>query len=250
MKKIVLYISLIVVMLVAVNKIEKMVVEGEEQLITTFSDINFDMKESDINIWSEYSQSYMTKKQMIELGNSIAQKLNLKPEFNSRYIDRDLLKIYEIKKQAKYVNTVIKIAQHIEEVDNNGLRVENYIVVNMTFNNKYDSVFYYKDKIKEIFKEMNLKPNDNLTLTSTYDGKIEKNQMKEIVNKVLHGVSGNIVDSFETEDIYSVYAYSNYIPQYIISNGDKVNIDIALTYNENENLTYLYIAVPVITIEY
>lgn len=250
MKKIVLYISLIVVMLVAVNKIEKMVVEGEEQLITTFSDINFDMKESDINIWSEYSQSYMTKKQMIELGNSIAQKLNLKPEFNSRYIDRDLLKIYEIKKQAKYVNTVIKIAQHIEEVDNNGLRVENYIVVNMTFNNKYDSVFYYKDKIKEIFKEMNLKPIDNLTLTSTYDGKIEKNQMKEIVNKVLHGVSGNIVDSFETEDIYSVYAYSNYIPQYIISNGDKVNIDIALTYNENENLTYLYIAVPVITIEY
>ena len=37
---------------------------------------------------------------------------------------------------------------------------------------------------------------------------------------------------------------------FVVSKGEKVNMDLAVTYNEEENKTYLYAATPVITLEY
>ena len=50
--------------------------------------------------------------------------------------------------------------------------------------------------------------------------------------------------------LYTIYAYSPYISDYEIQDGEAVNINIAMYYNEKEDQTYLYAAVPLVGLDY
>ncbi|GMQ62464.1 YwmB family TATA-box binding protein [Vallitalea maricola] len=243
-------IILVFAALIVANDVEKMIVNGEEKLLTTFNEVNFTLCETDLNMWGEYSKSYMTKSEMEKLALEVVNKLGLEPEYNEDYNSKEFKKVYSINKKTKEADTTIKVVEIIEEVANNGLKVENYIVINIVLNDKCGSILYFRDKITEIFQEMNMDARDNLTITSKHKGKLDESKAKEIVKQIANKMSCQVKDSFKTENIYSIYGYSRYIDEHIITEGEKINVDLALTYNELEDMTYLYAAIPVITIDY
>ncbi|MCT4688679.1 YwmB family TATA-box binding protein [Vallitalea sp.] len=243
-------IILVFAALIVANDVEKMIVNGEEKLLTTFNEVNFTLCETDLNIWGEYSKSYMTKSEMEKLALEVVNKLGLEPEYNEDYNSEEFKKVYSINKKTKEADTTIKVVELVEEVANNGLKVENYIVINIVLNDKCGSILYFRDKITEIFKEMDMDARDNLTITSKHKGKLDESKAKEIVKQIANKMSCKVKDSFKTENIYSIYGYSRYIDEHIITEGEKINVDLALTYNELEDMTYLYAAIPVITIDY
>ncbi|QUH29530.1 YwmB family TATA-box binding protein [Vallitalea guaymasensis] len=243
-------IILVFAALIVANDVEKMLVNGEEKLLTTFNEVNFTLCETDLNMWGEYSKSYMTEPEMEKLALEVVNKLGLEPEYNVDYNSEEFKKVYSINKKTEEADTTIKVVELIEEVANNGLKVENYIVINIVLNDKCGSILYFRDKITEIFQEMNMDARDNLTITSKHKGKLDESKAKEIVKQIANKMSCQVKDSFKTENIYSIYGYSRYIDEHIITEGEKINVDLALTYNELEDMTYLYAAIPVITIDY
>lgn len=241
---------MIVGVLLLINNVEKSVINGEEKLLTTFNEVNFTLCETDLNIWGEYSKSYMNESEMKILGHEVANRLGLEPEFKEEYVSEEFKRVYSISKETIEADTTIKVVELIEEVSDNGLKVNNYIVINLVLNDKCSSIIYFRDEISDIFKEMDMDVRNNLTITSKHKGKINEMQAKEIVNQVAGKMSCRVKDSYKTDDIYSIYGYSRYIDEHIISEGEKINVDLALTYNEIEDTTYLYAAIPVITIDY
>ncbi|MCT4542008.1 MAG: YwmB family TATA-box binding protein [Vallitalea sp.] len=241
---------LIICCLLATNRIERTVINGEEKLLTTFNESDFTLCETDLNVWGEYSKSYMSETEMKILGLKIAVALGLDPEYKTDFICEDNKKVYTVEKKTELADTNIKVVEVIEKVPNNSLKVENYIIVNIILRDRCNSIIYYRDKIKDIYKNMNIYSRDNLTITSKHKGKIDQAKANEIIKEITKEMKCEIKDSYKTEDIYSVYGYSNYINEHVITEGEKINMDLALTYNEIENITYLYVAIPVITIDY
>ncbi|GMQ57702.1 hypothetical protein AN1V17_20970 [Vallitalea sediminicola] len=249
LKKIACVILVFATLLVA-NNVEKMVVNGEEKLLTTFNEVNFTLCETDLNMWGEYSKSFMTEVEMKKLALEVTKKLGLEPDYKEEYNSEDFKRVYSVNKKTKEADTTIKVVELIEEVPNNGLKVDNYIIINLVLSDKCGSILYFRDKITEIFKEMDMDARDNLTITSKHKGKLDESKAKEIVKQIANKMSCEVKDSFKTENIYSIYGYSRYIDEHIITEGEKINVDLALTYNEIEDTTYLYAAIPVITIDY
>ena len=46
------------------------------------------------------------------------------------------------------------------------------------------------------------------------------------------------------EDLFTVYAYSGLIEEYITVAGSKVNMQIAMSYDEKKDITFVYLATP------
>lgn len=249
-KQRIIYIVLTILILITVSNYENNITDGGKKLFTTFNEINFDMIESDVNIWGEYSKSYMSEKEMKELAERVAENLQLETTYETIYDEEELQRTYTIQKDSTEATTVIKVVELIEEVENNGLKVINYLIVNLKVVNKCDSILFYREKINKIFDDLGVEPSDSITLTSRHNGKLEEAEAKRIMNTVLRNMKGTIKDKYEATNIYSIYAYSDYIPEHILTNGKKINVDLAMTYNELEDVTYLYAAIPVITIDY
>jgi hypothetical protein len=250
MLKKIAYVIFIVSILFAVNNFEKVLTNGEERLMTTFNEVNFTLNETDLNIWGQYSKSYMNKTQMEVLAINVANELGLDKQYETDYIEEEYKKIYKIVKKTKKADTTIKVVELIEQVQGNGLQVENYIIINIILKDKCSSILYYREKINDLFKSRDMVGRDNLTITSVHRGKLDRETAKQVINTITKKMNCKIKDKYQTDDIYSIYGYSNYINDHIVTKGEKINIDLALTYSEEEDLTYLYAAIPVITIDY
>lgn len=239
-----------VAILVTVNNIEKVTTNGEKRLLTAFNETNFKLSETDLHVWGEYSKSFMTNDEMKQVGQQIASDIGLEPMYQDDFYQEEMKKIYTIEKKTTEADTIIKVVELVEEAPNNGLKVENYIVVNIILHDKCGSILYYRDKIKDVLLKYNMYATDNLTITSIHPGRLDKEAAGKIVGSIAKTIGCKIKDEFLTDDIYSVYGYSKYIDGHIISEDEKINVDLALTYNDVEDVTYLYAAIPVITIDY
>ena len=192
----------------------------------------------------------MTYEDKVLLLHRIAKELRLKPFFNISDKNEGTLKEVKIEKKSKYANTVIKIVTMEEEIEERVSSVENYIIVELNLRQDINSSLYYKNIIEDIFKDKNIKYNVTLNIVGEKEGKLTSQEQITMINKILEEINAKKQEVFETEKIYSVYGYSRGIDNYILSNKKKVNIDIALSNYDKENKTKIYVASPLITVDY
>lgn len=74
--------------------------------------------------------------------------------------------------------------------------------------------------------------------------------MNRISRLILDGAKAKKVNGMSEKNLISVSAYSPLIDNNIEIEGRKINMNLALRYNAFEDKTYIWLATPVITIEY
>ena len=50
--------------------------------------------------------------------------------------------------------------------------------------------------------------------------------------------------------LYTIYAYTTYVSDFVMQEDQAVNVNIAMRYNEEEDKTYVYVATPVLGLDY
>jgi hypothetical protein len=70
-------------------------------------------------------------------------------------------------------------------------------------------------------------------------------QKKEISEMLVRELQGEIAIEYDEGDLFTVYGYTGMLNEYVTSAGNKINIQIAITYNELTNKTTVTLATPV-----
>ena len=70
----------------------------------------------------------------------------------------------------------------------------------------------------------------------------ERNALCE---KLLTQLRAKEVQSRKTMDMFVVYAYDRYESSYVMLGKNKVNVNISMEYDENNDMTVVHMAVPV-----
>lgn len=63
----------------------------------------------------------------------------------------------------------------------------------------------------------------------------------------------NFYDDFmgnRDEKIYTVYGYSDKTEEYVVFGSTKTNVNVAISYDENSNISKIYMATPIISEKY
>ena len=219
---------------------------GYDKLISTFENSNakfkyYNMKAS-INI---------NKNLNIKEMQDIAIKLNKEFGFSddsvkwSKITEDGLNQIYT--QSNKNDMNMSVIIQNISK-ENKG---ESYIIVDINENKVYKNIVGNYAKLQKSLEEYSDKVDIYTCLIGEYDKKISLNKSNNIVTNILNNLNAKEIERIEDDNFISVTSYSKELNgtniEYL---GKKVNLNIGMRYSEYDQKTLIYIATPLIRLDY
>ena len=220
---------------------------GEKTLLSTFNNSQFETIQINLNSWGLLNQSFSSLEEMKDQSKIITDALEIHKIDHIEEKESDTFKELTTTRISKHAKTTVKLESiRYEEEDT----ANTYAIIDIILYGQYDSIPSLKEEIDLIFAENNIDPTTNITITGTLNQKLTKEQKQSLSKKMMREIGSNIEEVYETEKIYSVYGYTRLIDDWLMSNGKKMNVNLAFRYNEYEQKTYLYLATPVITVEY
>lgn len=128
---------------------------------------------------------------------------------------------------------------------------ESHIVIDILNNKVYKNIENnYQDLKNKLDKDYNRK-NINLCIAGEYTKRLQKTKISDILQKILYNMYAKEIDNIEDENFLSINAYSKLLKENNIDYLYKeMNLNIGIRYSEDDDRTIIYIATPIIKIDY
>lgn len=220
---------------------------GERTLLSAFNNSEFETIQINLNSWGLLSQSFSDLEEMKKESKRITDALGIYEIDHTEEKDSETFREFTVIRASQNAKTTVKLETIKYEEQNSA---STYVVIDMILYGQYNSIPYLKEEIDSIFSENNIKPTTNITIAGTLKDVLSKEEKEKIAKNIMKDIGAKIEETYETDEIYSVYGYTRLIDDWLISNGKKINVNLAFHYNEYEGSTYLYLATPVITVDY
>lgn len=250
MKKVLLNIASIMAAIVIINCFVKADNTDETVLAQVLEeDIWYDINsnvESAVYIGNEYLNN--TEKE--ELLKKISSGLEINREYNIEYDRTDTGCSVSLTKNAKRADTLIKITTVERSTGTNKVTLSQYLYVKIEFEEAPDSAAYYKEKLEGILGDMEYDGDVSVNYTGKCAGKLSAEEKNDITTDIMESLHARITDRVCADDIFSVYGYSEYVGDCVMADGKRTNLNLAFSYDEEENATMLHISAPIITADY
>ncbi|MDE6026376.1 MAG: YwmB family TATA-box binding protein [Lachnospiraceae bacterium] len=151
----------------------------------------------------------------------------------------------ELSKQGKQGDTTIRLIS-IAVADDYGQQIwENYVLIDIELKGSAGQAVYdYKEKLVKLCDDLGMRANTNIYICTQKKGKMIDTEIETEVNDFIKSMDATEVKRIELEDGICVYAYSSGINEYVYQDGEKVNVNIAITYDKTEDLTLIHKAIP------
>ncbi len=89
-----------------------------------------------------------------------------------------------------------------------------------------------------------------LKAEGSIEGELNNTEKNNITDEIMKKLEAKVVTGNRDDSIYTVYGYCGKIEEYVVFGSTKTNINVAITYDEQNNLTRVYMATPIISTEY
>ena len=128
---------------------------------------------------------------------------------------------------------------------------ESYIIVDILDNKVYKNIVgIYTILEKSLYKYSNV-VDISTCISGEFYKKLQFNKYDDILEKILYNMNAEEIDRIENENMISITAYSKLLDKnYLEYLGNKINLNIGIRYSEDEDKTLIYIATPIIKLDY
>lgn len=127
---------------------------------------------------------------------------------------------------------------------------ETYLYINIIKTNDFLEINDIIEKVEDIFKDSDNPIEITSCLIGTIPGKIKEENIDSKVKDIVNKIEGRILEE-DGDEFYSSYIiYSPLIAEHLVIDKDKINLNLAIRYNEHEDKTYILIGTPIITTGY
>ena len=180
-----------------------------------------------------------------------------------------------LRKEGAFSLVTFKLITYEIPEKENVISLRQYISVDMSIRDSIKSGLYYKNRLGEILNDMtkDLEQNDvmetygndrilSLSIKGDTYGKISTEGQKTIAKEILDGLDAEVVFEYlpgeksnaggETvsDSGYCIYAYTKSLGEYMVIGNNKINVNIVYSYDEENNLTTLHVASPIVNYDY
>lgn len=225
---------------------------GEEEIdiVTAFSNDKFLSTESHIEGVVDYGSVYMTEEDKKNIVFKIAAELGINEGYEYETVREDDVTTTTFLKKARNAITTIKVISIETQKNNSVLVLQQYIKVDIEIINSLESAVAYRSELEKIFEKLGMNGDITLTLKGNISGTLSNSEKNKITDDIIKNLDGEIVTQRRDSDIYTVYAYTDRIDEYVVNGSSKTNINIAINYDELANVTKIYMATPIINEDY
>lgn len=213
-----------------------------ELLIETFQQSGAELS----NYWLHVGVPYITiseEDELLAVGKRLSKSLNL-PEAQ---------KIVTLKGQKAYFTkgtwgngTEVELQIKAQNENSNQM----YLIFHLQGNENLEALAGYYDTLKDKLAKNHISPKINTCIQGNINVKLSSVGQFVLIDNLLHSIDAEEVEKLDTTLVKSVSAYSPKIENYIWTNNNKMNIQIASHLNNLQQQTVITIGTPIITVEY
>ena len=128
---------------------------------------------------------------------------------------------------------------------------ESYIIVDILNNKVYKNIENIYTKLENELSKYSNDVDINVCIAGEYTKKLKKAKISDILQKILYNMYAEKISNIEEENFLSVNAYSKLLKENNLKYLDReINLNIGIRYSEDDDKTMIYIATPIIKIDY
>ena len=192
--------------------------------------------------YGKFGICYLTQEEKERLVENIASALGITSSYGLATVCEDEVNTTVLSKES--VNGSVTIKAITQEPQTQ------YVYVNITVYNNIDCAVSYRELVEGMFDAMGIQGNVNMNLVGSIEGTLNNIEKNELADGLLDRLGAKVVAENRDSDIFTIYAYSKGAGSYITIGGNKINMNIAIGYDEEQNRTKVYLASPVNSLDY
>lgn len=217
----------------------------EERIVQVFADVGQEEQESVVEYFGVYKEDFLGLDEREAFLRQVGGELGIEGNMAvTRTYDggRETTKLV---KRAKKATTTLRFLTNQE-----GDEVSQYVIVNLSMEGDMENALAYRKKIEKILDKTAKDSRSSANVIGTYPGKLSLEERNAIADTLLAKVGAQVIEDNRTMQLYTIYGYTPYIPEYELQEDDAVNINIAMYYSESKDATYVYAGVPILGLDY
>lgn len=263
---------------------------AENSLEKVFKNSNIHKADCEIEGYYYLGEKYYGESGSLELIDKIAERLGVNSEYYYDKYRTDAGSVAVMKKEGKSSELELELITTEYQESQNVIAQRNYLSVSLNIKGSLESGYYYKNLIEKTMKEICKEENDDKAnsenilendkkSSNTVNGEKAANKDEEVSTSIIsqnlymvikgkiygeidkgqeNKIAKGILKSFQAKEIFNgqndehmnVYGYTEILSDYVAIGSDKININIAFSYNEKENITYVYVGSPIVNYDY
>lgn len=224
----------------SVNREKKMVQQVMSEGVSGIS-------ESSVRAYAFYDGQELIPLKKEQMVKKFAEKLGITSGYEINHRQDNENETTELVKLGAQGDTKIKLIS-VSVADEYGQQeYENYVLIDINLKGAATaSVYEYKDILVNMYEELGMGANTNLYVCSQVKGKLTQQEMESEANSFFNEMDAKKVKEIELDGGMCVYAYSTGINEFVYQDGEKVNVNIAFTYDGENDVTLIHRAIPFI----
>lgn len=232
-----------VIMQIAVNNL----LIPKSNILEAFISTNSEVSSFELEMVADYGNNYMSETDKRDLVLFIAGKIGLAANQNVIVNRNGEESEALIQKVGKNAETLIKVISKEQENREGITELKHYIIVDLKLFDNLDSILDYRKLLNKVFEEIKTgKVETTMQLTSNYKGKLNLDNMNTLADRMIDNLQGKIAYDNRSDKLFTIYAYTGLLDEYVTSMGTKINIHVAIHYDETTDSTNVYLGTPVI----
>jgi hypothetical protein len=219
-------------------------------IVEAFSQTAFANEESIISIDGEYTGEYMGTDEAKVLLAQIATELGIDDNYEITQQREEQKGELVLTKQAKRAQTTLKFITCETDAQDNAISAKQYVYAEIKLYDTAECALSYRNKLEEILDKNKVTGDITVSLKGKYPGELNLEEKNVIADDLLKKLDTKIKTEQRSEDMFVIYGYSKYISEYKKVGNQKINVSLAMNYNEEEESTYIYLSTPLINEDY
>ncbi len=244
--RITLYIAAVLWLAVATQIFMNRFFYEEVKMTQAFVNTNTGDLKSSIEIIADYKKNFLSEEDKKSLILYLAKAIGLKVEKEISVVKEQARSEYSYEKQAKNAATLLKVVS-MEQENASETIMKHYIVIKLDIRDSIQSIDKYRKLLENALGDLGVEKKQlTLQYEGSFSGRLSTAEKDRISDLMIHELEGEPAMKYAEDDLYTVYAYTGLINEYIMTMGSKINIQIAINYDEEAGKTMIYLASPIL----
>lgn len=186
--------------------------------------------------------SSKTKKNML---TNLALKLGIEDGYVFSEEQGEAFSKMVLTKEGKYATTYLRIMT-LEGED----APEQHITMQIESGGSVKEAFSLYKRVEKVYEEIGIEGNVSIEINMEQQGFVRKNQKEELVETIFDLAKAKEVGSIRENGIDTVYGYAKAEPCCLMLSGEKVNMQLAFSYDEVKDVTQIKMGFPLVNSSY
>lgn len=127
---------------------------------------------------------------------------------------------------------------------------EQYFLLSLTADGEPVKTFEWREALDDLLSGKMEDVHSTTNIIGSYEGKLSLQERNRAADELLERMDVTVVEEKRSMDLYTICGYTPLLEEHVMQQGSPINLNLAMNYNEEEDRTYIYAAVPILSLDY